>query len=71
MPKYPSVLKLVQFNCPEILRKDLDRYVEQRSKRDNYTRTDAIVEAVTKYLDDLGALTPSEIQYSIPTVQEA
>lgn len=59
--------RLVQFNCPELLRVDLDKYVEVRSRRDNFTRTDAIVEALTKYLDGLGVLTPD---LESPLIQE-
>lgn len=56
LPRYPSVLRLVQFNCPELLLGDLNNYVEERSRKDSFTRTDAIVEAISNYLDSLGVL---------------
>ncbi len=68
LPRYPSVLRLVQFNCPELLLEDLNRFVEERSRRDSFTRTDAIVEAVNKYLDELGVLSPATA--SIPVSGE-
>ncbi len=69
LPRYPSVLRLVQFNCPDLLLGDLNNYVEERSRRNNFTRTDAIVEAITKYLDELGVLA-SHLEYNLTISQE-